>query len=52
MFECFNTANVKKADNENGYSSSGVRMNAKSGLGWMMGTVITIGFLGAILGAV
>jgi hypothetical protein len=50
MFECFNVASVKKGRDgeEAGYGNVGTR----TGMGWTMGIVVGLGFVGAIVGSV
>jgi hypothetical protein len=50
MFECFNTASVKKGRDgeDSGYASAGSR----TGFGWMMGVIVGLGFVGAVVGSV
>ncbi|KAF2829970.1 hypothetical protein CC86DRAFT_391998 [Ophiobolus disseminans] len=53
ILKCFNVATAKKdtGATEGGYGSAGTRVRA-SGVGWVMGTVLSLAFVGAAVGTV
>ena len=53
IFKCFNTAAVKKdaGSSEGGYGNAGVSVKA-GGVGWVMGAVLGLAFVGATMGTV
>ena len=53
MFECFNVGTVKKGagGEASGYGNSGVRVRG-GGVGWVMGVVLSLAFVGVAMGTV
>ena len=49
MFECFNVGRVKKSSG-GGYDSAGGI--SRGGISWAMGMLLSIGLVGAVVGAV
>jgi hypothetical protein len=52
IFECFNVATAKKSASgeESGYGNAAMRRDG--GIGWVMGVVLGLSFVGAAVGTV